>query len=38
VEGDALDKASQDLPVRCFRLGRWQAAHELPSSATISNS
>src|ERR1700737_416308 len=34
VEGDALDKACQNLPGRRFQLGLWQAVHEVPRCAS----
>ena len=34
VEGDALDKACQNLPGRRFQLGLWRAVHEVPRSAS----
>ena len=33
VEGDALDKACQNLPRRRFQLGLRRAVHEVPRSA-----
>src|SRR5207237_3699585 len=34
VEGDALDKARQNLPGQRFQLGLWRAAHEVPRSVS----
>jgi hypothetical protein len=34
VEGDALDKACQNLPGRRFQLGLWRAVHYVPRSAS----
>src|SRR6201987_1198850 len=34
VEGDALDKACQNLPGRRCQLGLWRAVHEVPRSAS----